>query len=204
MADSFLQEIEDFERQDRENHPPAGAVLFFGSSSIKLWHSLAQDFPSTVVINRGFDGSQIQHSILYADRIAIPYRPRLIVFYAGENDLASGKTPEQVLADYRLLVEKLHEQLPETGVVFISIKPSLFLAHLLADIRRTNLLVKNWSQQYGCLAYADVFEPMLGADGTVRGDLFLEDGLHMNFKGYAIWTRTVAPFLEYGGKRTHA
>ena len=191
MADPFIQEIEDFERQDQKDRPPDGAVLFLGSSTIRQWHSLARDFPFTIVINRGFGGSQIQDSIRYADRIAIPYRPRLIVFYAGDNDLASGMTPEQVFADYRRLVGILHDRLPETGVIFISIKPSPARSQLLAAIREANELVRDWSQRDGRLAYADVFAPMLGENGTARGDLFVDDGLHMNLNGYAIWARTV-------------
>jgi lysophospholipase L1-like esterase len=198
----FLQEIEEFERQDRDNRPPERAVLFLGSSTFKMWYSLAQDFPSIAVINRGFGGSQILDSFRYADRIAIPYKPRLIVFYAGDNDLASGRSPEQVLADYKRLAGKFHKQLPEAGLVFISIKPSPARAHLLTNIRRANALVRAWSQRDGRLAYADVFEAMLGENGTARGDLFVEDGLHMNPSGYAIWTRILAPFLEYGQRRT--
>ena len=191
----YLPEIEEFERQDRMVLPPAGAVLFLGSSTIRQWHTLAQDFPSVAVINRGFGGSQIQDSIFFADRIVIPHRPRLIVFYAGDNDLASGMTPAQVFADFKRLIERVRQDLPETVVVFVSIKPSPARLHLLDGIRAANLSIRNWIRQDRRLGYADVFEPMLAPDGSVRGELFVEDGLHLNQQGYAVWKRAVAPFL---------
>src|SRR5213083_239756 len=112
----FHDEIEAFARSDRTNPPPQGAVLFIGSSSIRLWKTLAEDFPRHQVINRGFGGSQIIDSVNYAERIVLPYKPRLIVLYAGGNDLNDGKPPQQVFADYQAFVTKVHARLPDTRI----------------------------------------------------------------------------------------
>jgi lysophospholipase L1-like esterase len=191
MAEPFRQEIETFERQDRRALPPANATLFLGSSTIRLWPSLARDFPGIPVINRGFGGSQIEDSIRYAGRIVVPVKPAAIVFYAGDNDLAAGKSPEQVFADYQRLVTLLHRSLPETRILFLAIKPSPCRAHLFDAIRQANALIRDWIRPAPRLEYVDVFTPMLGRPG-----LFGRDGLHMNTKGYALWTRILSPFLE--------
>jgi len=190
------EDILAFEQSDRTNPPPKGAVLFVGSSTIGLWRSLEQDFPSVSVMNRGFGGSEIEDVIRYVDRIVIPYRPRLIVFYAGDNDLASGKTPEKVLAHYRDFVSRTHARLPKVRIAFISIKPSPSRRHLIASIQKANTLVKDYCAQDDRLAYIDVFSQMIEPDGTPRKELFVEDDLHMNAKGYALWTTVVGPFLK--------
>lgn len=195
MPDRYIQEIEEFERRDRETPPPSGAVLFLGSSTIRLWSSLEEDFPSVAVINRGFGGSEIEDCIRYGPRIVVPCKPRLIVFYAGDNDLAGGKTPEKVFTDYKRLVVLLHRHLPKIRIVFISIKPSPSRMHLMADIRKANFLIREFSLNDERLAYVDIFSQMLARDGVLRKELFLEDGLHMNRAGYALWTRAVRPFV---------
>ena len=196
MAKPFQEEIDEFERQDRENLPAMGDVLFLGSSTIRLWPSIAATFPHVTVINRGFGGSHIGHSIIYANRIIIPYRPGLIMFYAGDNDLAAGKMPEQVFTDYRHLTETVFTPLPQTRMVFISIKPSPFRTDLLPDIRKANSLIRDFSRLDDRLEYADIFHPMLAADGTPRSELFGEDALHMNAAGYEIWNRTLRAYVE--------
>src|SRR5882762_2255584 len=117
-------EIQQFEKSDKKNPPPKGAVLFVGSSSIRMWKSLAQDFPGIEVINRGFGGSEIADSTFYVDRIVIPYRPKIVILYAGDNDLANVKTPQQVFGDYKAFVSRVQRKLPATKIAFISIKPS--------------------------------------------------------------------------------
>ncbi len=188
-------DIQAFEKSDRENPPVPGAVLFVGSSSIRMWETLAADFPTASIIHRGFGGSTMADVVAYADRIVIPYKPRLIVVYAGDNDINDGKTPEQVLADYRSLVGRVREKLPATRMAFISIKPSLARWKLVEPMRKANALVREYSAGDSLLAYIDVFTPMLGADGTPRKDLFMEDGLHLNAEGYALWKSVVAPFI---------
>lgn len=188
--------VRTFEAADAAAMPPEGAVLFVGSSSIVGWDSLAQDFPGHTVINRGFGGSQLSDLIHYADRVILPYRPSQIVVYGGDNDLAAGKTPERVAADFRTLVERVHEELPRARILFLAVKPSLDRWQLADAVRAANDLVRRYTKGDDRLAFVDVFTPMLGPDGTPRAELFVEDGLHMSRAGYEIWREAVAPKLR--------
>lgn len=123
-AARFENEIKAYEQADQKALPPENAVLFAGASGIRLWKTLEQDFPEHKVINRGFGGSQISDNIHYADRIIIPYKPRLIVFQAGGNDIAAGKSPEQVAEDFKVFVEKVRGKLPDVKIAYFSIQPS--------------------------------------------------------------------------------
>ncbi len=187
--------IQEFEKQDKTNPPPRGAVLFVGSSSIRMWQ-LDQYFPGLAAINRGFGGSFVEDSLYYADRIVLPYAPRVIVFYAGDNDIASGKSPRQVFDDYAALVKKVLTALPQTRIVYIAIKPSPARWSLVAKMRETNRMIQDYTRKDARLAFADVDTPMIGPDGKPRPELFLDDGLHLNGEGYKLWTSLVKPLLE--------
>lgn len=194
---NFERAIRAFEKADAKHPPAPGGVLFVGSSSIRLWTSLAKDFPGVPVINRGFGGSKIAHSTLHADRIVTPYKPKAIFLYAGDNDIAAGLTPEQVLADYKAFVAKVRETLPDTRIYFISIKPSTLRWKLIGQILEANRLVKEFSETDGKrLGYVDVFTPMLGPDGKPRPELLRKDGLHLTREGYEVWRDVVRPALE--------
>ena len=185
-----------FAELDAQAPPPRHAVLFLGSSSIRFWDSLASDFPGQAVINRGFGGSEIRDSTWYADRIVIPYAPRLIVFYAGDNDLNAGRSPRQVRDDFLGFVARVRRDLPQVRIAFISIKPSPSRAQLLPAIAESNRLVREAARGLAKVDYLDVYTPMLGADGQPRAALFREDMLHMTPDGYAIWREVVAPELK--------
>ena len=189
------KEIRAFERQDANRRPPENAVLFVGSSSIRLW-KLAESFPDLKTINRGFGGSQLADSVELAERIVIPYRPRLIVLYAGDNDLAAGKTPARVLADFKQFVAKVEAALPETRIAFISIKPCPKRWALVDRVRETNASIAEFISRDERLRYIDIFQPMLGADGLPRRELFRDDGLHLNAEGYKLWAKVLRPTLE--------
>ncbi len=191
--------IASFEQQDKQSPPPQGEVLFVGSSSIRMW-KLNESFPQEKYINRGFGGSHIADSTFYADGIVTPHKPRVVVLYAGDNDLASGKTPEQVATDYQAFVAKVHAKLPQTRIVFISIKPSIARWKLIDKVREANRLIAEFSKQDSRLVLVDVEKPMLGDDGLPRPELFLPDGLHMTAAGYAIWTSLIAPHLTANEK----
>jgi lysophospholipase L1-like esterase len=191
----FESEIVGFERQDREARPPTGAVLFVGSSSIRMWCTLDRDFPTLTVINRGFGGSEMSDVVHYAERVVLPYRPSTIVLYAGDNDLEAGRTPAQVHEAFARFAGLVRERLPDTRLVFVSIKPSVARARLLARMREANALVRADVRRDPHLAYVDVFTPMLRRDGTPRPELFGPDGLHMNSTGYAIWRAALLPVL---------
>jgi lysophospholipase L1-like esterase len=190
------KEISAFEASDKTNPPPGEAILFVGSSSIRLWKGLAAAFSGHIVINRGFGGSQIDDSIALAGRIIVPYQPRLIVLYAGDNDISNGKSSDQVFADFQTFVRKIQRALPKTRIAFISIKPSPSRWHLADKQKAANQLIKTLCEKEKQLSYIDVFTPMLGANGEPRPELFIEDKLHMNAKGYELWESVIRPYLK--------
>lgn len=192
----FIKEIEAFAASDQTNPPAAGGILFIGSSSIRLWKTLAQDFPDHRVLNRGFGGSQIFDSVRYAERIVLPYQPRLIVLYAGGNDLNAGKSPEQVFADYQAFVRKVHAALPATRIAYISSAPNPARWAQVERVKTLNQSIAAHTKTNPRLAFINVFPKMLGDDGQPRPEIFVADRLHMNEKGYELWKGIVRPFLD--------
>jgi lysophospholipase L1-like esterase len=186
--------IRQFEARDAEKMPPPNGILFVGSSSIVGW-KLEQCFPDLPVINRGFGGSEIADSLHFAPRIILPYRPKIIVLYAGDNDVAKGKSPERVLADYRQFVKAVHHALPQARIVFIAIKPSLRRWQLVDKMRKANALIRAVTEKDDRLSFVDIDTPMIGDDGKPRRELFKDDGLHLNAEGYKLWTSLVLPHL---------
>jgi lysophospholipase L1-like esterase len=194
-VDSLEKEILAFEAQDRQQAPEAGGVLFLGSSSIRMWET-AKAFPDARIINRGFGGSQIADSVQFAGRIAIPYKPRLIVFYAGDNDIAAGKSAGEVFSDFKTFTGKIHAALPETRVAFVAIKPSPMRWKFFETQSRANDLIREFIKTDRRLSYIDVVKPMLGDDGQPRHELFKKDHLHLNDEGYRLWNGIVKPVLD--------
>lgn len=195
QTNKFEAEILAFEARDRTNPPPRDAVLFVGSSSIRLWKTLAQDFPKHRVINRGFGGSQISDSISYAKRIVLPYRPKRIVMYAGGNDINNGKTPHEVYHDFQTFVATVHASLPRTSIAYISIAPNPARWGQVEKVREANARIKEYARHQRNVEFIDVFPHMLGRDGQPRPEIFSADRLHMNEQGYALWTRIVKRHL---------
>jgi lysophospholipase L1-like esterase len=186
----FKSDIQAFEHWDAQNAFPRDGVLFVGSSSIRLWQT-AEDFPDLPVINRGFGGAHISDVIYYAEQVALKYRPRVIVFYCGGNDIDAGKTPEQVLADFEHFVARVHQKSPETRILYLPIKPSLARWDSWPQMERTNGLIHQFIDGDERLAYVDTATPMLGPDGRPRPELFIDDGLHLNEAGYRLWSGLV-------------
>lgn len=186
--------IQAFEERDKTEPPPENAVLFIGSSSIVGW-DVKKWFPEYETINRGFGGSCISDSVYFADRIVIPYKPRAIVFYAGDNDIAGGKTPETVAKDFKTFVEKVRKPLPEVRLIFVAIKPCKSRWHVVDKVREANTLIKAYIETADDLEYVDIDTPTIGGDGEPRDELFKKDNLHLNEKGYAVWTALVKPLL---------
>lgn len=184
-----------FEKQDQDKLPPKNAILFAGSSSIRLW-KLDKSFPGMDVINRGFGGSHIADSVHFAPRIITKLAPRLVVLYAGDNDLGARKTPEQVRDDFQAFVKVIHKDLPKTRIAFISIKPSLARWKIFDKVQKANDLIAAVCKGDDYLVYVDVVKPMLGEDGKPRPELYVKDGLHMTEKGYEIWTAALKPYLK--------
>jgi lysophospholipase L1-like esterase len=193
--DRWESAIACFEDLDKQKPPPKDGILFVGSSSIVGW-DVAKSFPGLPVINRGFGGSQIADSVHYAERLVLPHRPKIVVFYAGDNDIAVGKTPQKVLADYQAFVKKVHDALPKTRIVYVGIKPSLARWKLIDKIREANGLIRVVVEKDPRLVFVDVEKPMLGDDGKPRDELFKADGLHLNAEGYKLWNELLAPHLN--------
>ena len=190
------KEIQAFEASDKTSPPPSNGIVFIGSSSIRLWKTLAQDFPAQPVINRGFGGSQVPDSTHFAPRIVFPYRPRLIVMYAGGNDINAGRSAEQVAADFREFVATVRRTLPSARIAYISIAGNPARWAQVDRVRKANQLIEAYTKETPNLAFIDIFPAMLDASGQPRPELFVEDRLHMNASGYAIWKRIVEPYLK--------
>jgi len=194
----FRDEVMRFAELDRVSPPPACPVLFVGSSSIRMWDSLAADMAPLPVVNRGFGGSSTRHVNAYFDRVVTAYRPRAIVLYAGENDIDAGESPAEVLVqvEYFMALKdyRLGRQVP---VFYISQKPSKLRAAQFQRQSKANEAVKAFAAQRDDLEYIDIVPAML-EDGRPK-DLYVQDGLHMNAAGYAIWREHVRAALERGG-----
>src|SRR4051794_38910276 len=167
----FENEIAAFEKWNHQNAVPQNGILFVGSSTIRLWQT-ADAFPDLPVINRGFGGSTIPDVNHFADRIVFKYKPRIIVFYAGDNDIAAGHSPDKVYADFEAFAASVHKRLPETRLIFIALKPSPLRWKLWPQAYIINTRIKKLVEKNDRDLYADVTVPMLGADGQPRKDIF--------------------------------
>ena len=160
-----------------------------------MWKTLEQDFPQYHVINRGFGGSQISNSF-----ISLSHRDSLPAardcFHAGGNDINAGKSAETVFNDFEMFVTKVREKLPRTKIAYISIAPNPARWSQLDRIREANRLIHDYTAKHAGLSFIDVFLPMLGSDGQPKAGIYLDDKLHMNARGYAIWTRVVGEHLK--------
>lgn len=192
----WAAEIDTLTKSDAANPPTRDGIVFIGSSSIKRWTTLRNDFPELPVLNRGFGGSQLADSVHWADRLVIPYQPRTVVLYAGENDINAGKTPEAVHADFNAFRAKVHHALPKARIIYIAMKPSPSRWKLREAFVRGNKLIADECARDRRLTFVDVWPAMLDAKGEPRPELFVKDMLHMNETGYAIWTKALAPHLR--------
>jgi lysophospholipase L1-like esterase len=192
----FESEIKAFEASDRTNPPPQEGILFIGSSSIRLWKTLARDFPGRNVINRGFGGSQIIDSVQFADRVVLPYQPKQIILYAGGNDINAGKTPEEVFADFKAFVGKVQARLPATDIAYVSIAPNPARWAQVEKVKAANRLIEAFTAMNRKLTFINVFPRMLAEDGQPRPEIYAPDRLHMNAKGYELWVSIIKPYLK--------
>lgn len=191
----FAAAIRKFEAWDHENVYPHDAILFVGSSSINNWQT-ADAFPGLPVLNRGFGGSQISDVNHYFDEVVVKYRPKVIVFYCGDNDTQAGKSPEQIFTDFSQFLAAVHEKLPDTRVIYLPIKPSIDRWNKWPQMQATNALVSGLDGKDERLEIVDTATPLLGPDGKPRKELFVDDGLHLNPKGYAVWNEILTPVLK--------
>ena len=192
---SFEESIAAFAAADREQAPPTGGILFVGSSSIRLWNDLEKQF-GPAIIKRGLGGSRMSDCTRYLDRLVFPYKPRQVVVYAGDNDLAEGIPPQDILISFQKFVDGVQRELPTTRIAYISIKPSPARALLIPKIRETNQLIENYTTGNERLDFIEVFTAMLDAEGRPRADLFRADALHLNEAGYTLWRKIIAQHVR--------
>lgn len=193
----FFDEVQAYRKQDSISVPPRNAILFIGSSSFRLWKNMQDDFPGYTIINRGLGGSSLPDIIHYADEMIFAYKPKQIIIYCGDNDLAASDTvtAETVVKRFGDLFELIRNRKPGIPVVYVSIKPSPSRERLLPAMMLANKTIKEFLKTKPHTAFADVFSEMMSSDGKIRTDIFLEDKLHMNAKGYATWIKTITPYL---------
>jgi lysophospholipase L1-like esterase len=192
--DSF----EAFATSDKAHAPAPGGVVFVGSSSIRLWNDLETQFePAQLgIVKRGFGGSSMADCAKYVGRLVLPYKPRLVVVYAGDNDLAEGRSPADVLRSFSRFVETVQHELPQTRIAYLSIKPSPLREALLPSIREANGLIADYSKTQPGLDFIDVYSKMLDGEGHPRKELFRADSLHLNAEGYRLWKTVIAGHLH--------
>ncbi len=193
----FFDEIQNFKIKDLDSMPPKNAILFVGSSSFTKWTDVQDYFPKYTIINRGFGGSTLEDVTYYADQIILPYHAKQIVIYCGENDLAYSDetTPEEVMERFQELFKIIRNNNPTVPVAFISLKPSPSRKHLWVKMKKANQLIKKYLVAKKKTAFINVWPLMFNKDGSIMKDIFVEDDLHMNAKGYHIWQRAILPYL---------
>lgn len=195
--DRFESAIVKFEHEDQEKGYQPKAVLFTGSSSIRRWESLSEDMAPIPVINRGFGGSTIPEVLHYADRIILPHQPKYIVLYCGENDLSNDETKaKEALNSFKAFHRYLQENLPDTRLYFIAIKPSIRREKYWPKLHQANKKISKFISKQDNYFFVDTASKMVDSNGVVLQDIFVDDNLHMNDKGYQIWTNVLKPILE--------
>ena len=192
----FLPEIQKFQALDKANGLTNNGILFTGSSSIRMWSTLTEDMAPMPVLNRGFGGATIPEVLHFSGKYLFQHKPQIIVFYCGENDIAEGQSPETVFASFKTFAKIIETRLPDTKLVFISMKPSVARWNLWEKYKTGNALIQEFMSGKSNMLYVEAAETMLAEDGKVKEDIFIEDGLHMNAKGYAGWTQQMKPILE--------
>ncbi|HFQ92759.1 MAG TPA: hypothetical protein ENK32_02025 [Anaerolineae bacterium] len=192
--------VRKLERRARQRPPPPEPVIFIGSSSIRFWKSLAEDFAPLPVLNHGFGGAQIHQATFYADRLIFPFQPQAVVFYAGDNDIggiwfAKKKTPEEVASAFQQFCHKVYSRYPEIPIYVLSIKPSKRRRKHWPQMQAANALLEEFARSDERIRFVDVASPLLAGNGQPRSDVFRWDGVHLNAKGYAAWTAVLRPVL---------
>ena len=191
----FKSEIELLTDKEQIARIGPGGIMFLGSSSIRMWESLEKDFKDYPVYNLGFGGSHTSDVIYYFQDLVIPFLPSLILFYEGDNDLASGKSPARVFRDFKIFHELVGRELPDTHLGFIAVKPSPSRWHLRKKYEKYNEKINSYSRNEENITFIDIYSPMIGKNGRPDPSLFLKDSLHMTPKGYDIWEDQVRPFI---------
>jgi lysophospholipase L1-like esterase len=193
-SDRWERYVAAFEAADAASPPPKGGIVFAGSSTMQRW-DVAAYFPDLKIINRGISGTELADAVRYVDRLVIKHAPRLVVLYAGDNDIGFGKLSEQVAADFERFVRAVHARLPQTRILYIGVKPSLRRWIQIDRMRQVNQSIRAICERDDRLAFLDFDGLMLGWDEKPRPELFVDDGLHMSPLGYQLWSTVLRPYL---------
>ena len=192
----FAKTIERWTKEDSKYPPPEGLSLFIGSSSIRMWTSLADDFPDLETLNRGFGGSWTNDVLYYFDKIVKPYSPSKIIFYCGENDIAGGESPEVPYENFKIFVERVRELKPCTEIYYVPMKPSPKRWNLWPKYDKGNNLIRKYCEGNNVHYLHTIPQKMLNPNGEPNPDIFIRDMLHMNVEGYKIWASEVHKALK--------
>ncbi|ABU57838.1 lipolytic protein G-D-S-L family [Roseiflexus castenholzii DSM 13941] len=195
VVEWYEPEVQELEQLNKSAPPPAGAVLFYGSSSLRLWTTLGEDMAPWTVVNRAFGGSTLAACVHFFDRLVIPCAPGSIVLYAGDNDLGDGRAPDDVVRSLRAMLARIDAALGSIPVAYMSIKPSPARWSLRDRIQRVNEAARALMEHRPSGYYIDVYTSMLGPDGRPRAELFDADGLHLSARGYQVWTHILRPYV---------
>lgn len=189
-------EVQTIKAYDRQFAPTERPILFVGSSSIRKWDYLQVRFGKYNVLNRGIGGAIIEDIQLYLNDIVLPYKPRQIVIYIGENNVVNEKeTAQEIFDKTRTLLSSIREKLPAVPILYISFKPSPSRDKFREKTVAVNKLVRDYLDTLPDAVFADVYTPMLDKAGKPRPELFVGDLLHMNLQGYAIWEKVIGKHL---------
>ena len=192
----FQKQIKQFEKQDRQRPPQPGQILCIGSSSIRMWHeSIDKDLQPLNLIKRGFGGSMMNEVLHFSDRIVLPYKPRAIILYEGDNDLYKGVEEKYILKAFDTFISKVHKHLPECRIYIISVKPSIKREKLLSKQKKLNSKLRVLCEENDRLFYLDVATVLLKKNGSINKNMFIKDMLHLNQEGYKAWNSVIRPIL---------
>ena len=192
---AFEKEIRNYEKQDSISMPAIGQILFIGSSSFRIWKTFATDLAGISAINRGFGGSTMADALYYFDRMVIKYAPSTVVVYEGDNDLAKGKSIEELAKEYEDFSNRLKKALPKTKLVYLAVRPSLSRIAIVDKQKQFNLWLEKYCKSQKGRFFLDMHSPFYLPDGTVMPDIFVADRLHLNEKGYLIFSAKIREFI---------
>lgn len=195
-SQNFISEIKAFEKQDSLLMPASDQILLVGSSTFRFWITSKEDLQGFKTINRGFGGSQMSDMNYYFDRVVSKYKPEMILVYEGDNDLASGKSVETVFEDFKIFVEKVKSKLPNSKVGYCSIRPSIARTNMRDKQVQANQLINDFCKKNKGFYFIDIYKEYFLPNGDLMPDVFVADKLHLNKKGYEIWTKATRKFLK--------
>ncbi|MBN1986914.1 MAG: hypothetical protein JW761_11455 [Prolixibacteraceae bacterium] len=192
----FKEQVDELLNREYNFSSNKKRVVFAGSSSIRMWKDVQEYYPDYNIVNNGFGGSHFSDLLYYYDQLILKPKPEILFIYEGDNDIAGDKKPGKIKRQAKELYKKIRQDLPSTEIIFISPKPSIARENLKKEYEKLNKRLKKYCARNENLEFADVWFPMLDENGNVFQDLFIDDGLHMNKKGYDLWAKVISHYLE--------